>query len=274
MATTAELLALYDAELRRVIPRNPREGLTYRRDDQLLRVAGDHRGFVETVPNIAVDGAALDALIASQRDFFAHRGEAMEWKTRGHDRPKDIPDRLIAAGFVPEESETVMIAEIAGMARDVPTPRGITFREVEDLNDLERIGELQSQVWGGDFAWLVADLWHRKSVNPERLAILAAEADGEVVSAAWLVLPDNGAIAGLWGGSTLTKWRRRGIYGALVARRADIAVTRGARYLHVDASADSEPILRRLGFQGLTTTTPYIWSPNRASDGAASEPPG
>ncbi|NED79104.1 GNAT family N-acetyltransferase, partial [Streptomyces sp. SID11233] len=29
----------------------------------------------------------------------------------------------------------------------------------------------------------------------------------------------------------------------------------------VDASADSAPILRRLGFLELTTTTPYIWTP-------------
>jgi hypothetical protein len=29
----------------------------------------------------------------------------------------------------------------------------------------------------------------------------------------------------------------------------------------VDASSDSAPILRRLGFQAITTTTPYVWTP-------------
>jgi hypothetical protein len=29
----------------------------------------------------------------------------------------------------------------------------------------------------------------------------------------------------------------------------------------VDASDDSRPILERLGFVAVTTTTPYVWSP-------------
>jgi hypothetical protein len=36
---------------------------------------------------------------------------------------------------------------------------------------------------------------------------------------------------------------------------------RGVRYLEVDASDDSAPILRRLGFRAVTTTTPYVWMP-------------
>ena len=69
--------------------------------------------------------------------------------------------------------------------------------------------------------------------------------------------------AGLWGGATLREWRSRGIYRALVARRAQLAATRHVPYLQVDASSDSAPILRRLGFQALTTTTPYVWTPPR-----------
>jgi hypothetical protein len=36
---------------------------------------------------------------------------------------------------------------------------------------------------------------------------------------------------------------------------------RGFRLIEVDASADSGPILERLGFVAVTTTTPYVWSP-------------
>jgi len=42
------------------------------------------------------------------------------------------------------------------------------------------------------------------------------------------------------------------------ARRAQLAAARAFRYLQVDASSDSAPILRRLGFQPIATTTPYI----------------
>ena len=56
-------------------------------------------------------------------------------------------------------------------------------------------------------------------------------------------------------------WRRHGIYRALVARRAQLASARGVRYLQVDASDDSKPILLKLGFRAVTTTTPYVWTP-------------
>jgi hypothetical protein len=46
-----------------------------------------------------------------------------------------------------------------------------------------------------------------------------------------------------------------------VAHRAGLAVAAGFRYLQVDASADSRPILERLGFAVVATTTPYIWTP-------------
>jgi hypothetical protein len=46
-----------------------------------------------------------------------------------------------------------------------------------------------------------------------------------------------------------------------VAYRARIAASRGCRYLQVDASDDSRPILARLGFETLSTTTPFNYVP-------------
>jgi hypothetical protein len=94
--------------------------------------------------------------------------------------------------------------------------------------------------------------------------VLTAEAGARVVAAGWVIFVPGSDFAGLWGGSTLREWRGRGIYRALVARRAQLATARGVPYLQVDASSDSAPILRRLGFQALTTTTPYVWTPHRA----------
>jgi hypothetical protein len=53
----------------------------------------------------------VDALIARTVAFFEARGEVFEWKAHGHDQPADLPDRLRAHGFVPEDVETVMIGE-------------------------------------------------------------------------------------------------------------------------------------------------------------------
>jgi hypothetical protein len=49
-----------------------------------------------------------------------------------------------------------------------------------------------------------------------------------------------------------------------VAYRANLAAERSFRYLQVDASSESRPILERLGFTAVTTTTPYVWSPGAA----------
>jgi hypothetical protein len=52
--------------------------------------------------------------------------------------------------------------------------------------------------------------------------------------------------------------RGRGVFRSLVAHRAALAAARGFRYLQVDASSDSRPILERLGFVQLATTTPFV----------------
>ena len=72
---------------------------------------------------------------------------------------------------------------------------------------------------------------------------------------------DGTPFATLWGGATLEPWRGRGIYRALVRHRANLAASRGFRYLQVDASDDSRPILERLGFVAVTSTIPFTWSP-------------
>jgi hypothetical protein len=48
-------------------------------------------GFARDLEALSVDD--LDALIGRTRDFFAQRGESVEWKTYGHDRA-DLAERL------------------------------------------------------------------------------------------------------------------------------------------------------------------------------------
>lgn len=101
----------------------------------------------------------MDALIARQRTFFAARGEAVEWKTRAHDLPADLPQRLTAAGFVAEQRETVLIGEAEDLAAMEPSlADGVTVRQVSDDADMHRIAELASEVWGDDRSWLAAEL--------------------------------------------------------------------------------------------------------------------
>jgi hypothetical protein len=254
------LLEAYDAQMRGAPP-TPPAGVAYEQDGPLLRIVGQFRGFVSCPRDVGVRGAELDRLIGRQRDYFAARGEALEWKIRAHDRPADLVDRLRAAGFVPEERETVMIGLAREMAGEPVLPEGVRLRQVTADADMHRIAAMESSVWGQDWSWLAGDLIGRVSTAPAEIAVMVAEAGGDVVSAAWLVFRAGTEFASLWGGSTLPAWRGRGIYRALVAARARLATARGVRLLQVDASDDSAPILRRLGFHAVTTTTPYVWSP-------------
>lgn len=231
-------------------------------DGPLLRVTTPAQGiaFARNLEGLSVP--ELDGLIHRLRDYFDKRGEAVEWKTYGHDCP-DLPERLKLAGFKPQETETVVIGNAAELATDTEPPHGVTIRATTARKDFDRIAHMESEVWGQDWSWLADDLVSRCKTSPNDVVILIAEAEGLVVSAAWLVGMPRTEFSGLWGGSTLETWRGKGIYRTLVARRAQIALSRGMKYLVVDASDASSPILQRLGFQKVTTTTPWVWSPER-----------
>ncbi|GGM58025.1 N-acetyltransferase [Micromonospora sonchi] len=229
-------------------------------DGPVLQIATPSRGFAfaQNLDGLSVE--ELDALIGRVRDRSAARGQAVEWKTYGHDR-RDLTERLRLAGFAPEDEETVVVGMTTNLIAAGEAPDGITVRATTELADLHRIAAMESAVWDADWSWLADDLADRISSAPENIVVLLAEAAGEVVSAAWLVILPGTEFAALWGGSTLRQWRGKGIYRALVARRAQIAADRGITYLLVDASKDSRPILQRLGLQPVTTTTPWVWSP-------------
>ena len=218
-----------------------------------------------------LDESTADAAIAAAVERFRPYGVEFEWKHYGYDRPADLAQRLRAAGFAPEEEEALVVGEVdvvrerlAGAA-DVP---GITVRRIARGRQGAGAGLAADQRPALDR--LVAGLrrctcahWPPSTATTRRAMSvwLAESGDGTVVCAAWVRFHDGTDFASLWGGSTLEEYRRRGIYKALVARRADEAAERGFRFLQVDASPDSRPILERLGLRTLTSTTPYVWAP-------------
>ena len=260
-----ELRHAYDTQVRARISDRLPAGTSVERDGPLVRFLGfAGRGFVLYRDLGGLDGAALDELIARQVHVFAARGESFEWKLHGHDEPADLPERLRAVGLVPEEQETIVIAPVADIAGEASLPKGVVLREVTTRTDFRRIAGLEEAVWGDEDQqdWLVNMLQSERDADPEGLAVIVAEAGETVVCAAWIRFDHGTEFATLWGGATLAEWRRRGICRATVVHRANLAAERGFRYLETDASDDSRPILERLGFIAVTTTTPYVWSPS------------
>jgi GNAT superfamily N-acetyltransferase len=258
------LRAAYDTLLRAREDDPLPAGASVERDGPLLRFVGlDGGGFVAYRDLGGLGGADLDALIARQRDFFAARGESVEWKLHGHDEPADLPGRLRAAGFRPDDPETVVVGPVAGLAAMQPVvPEGVRLREVTAREDLDRVAAFTGEVSGGDRGWLADGLAKELTTDPQGLTVVVAEADDAVVGAGWIRYVGDTPFATLWGGSTVPEWRRRGIYRALVVYRARLAAARGRTYLQVDASDESRPILERLGFVAVTTTTPYVFRPS------------
>lgn len=247
-----ELLAAYDEQVRRrPIPDGPDDVVEHA--DGVVRVVSAAGGW-SGVTYAGLSGREADAAIAAQ---IARIPGSWEWKHHAHDLPPDLPERLLAAGFEPEEPETLMVADLEQVTLDAPAPPGIELRAV-GAGGVADLVAVHDAVFGGSHADLgaaVIDRLPRGSVVP-----VVAYDGGMPVAGARLELNEGTQFAGLYGDSTLPSHRGRGIFRALVAVRAAIARERGVRYLQADALETSRPLFARLGFAELTTTTPYIWA--------------
>lgn len=265
--TADELLRAYDDQLR---AEGELTGATdVERHGPLLWGQFPGRGFVTYRDLGGVAGEDLDRLIA---DTVAHYRDdtsyaSFEWKSRGHDQPADLGDRLIAGGLVAEEVETVMVGETAGLVAHVELPAGVVVRRAGDGHDLAddvtRMLAMQQSVFGPGRGPRAEDVLADLADRDEEYWL--AEVDGTAISAGRLSPVPGTRFAGLWGGSTLPEWRGRGVYRALTAARARSALARGTAYLHSDCTEMSRPILERSGLVAVTTTTPYVWHRSRPS---------
>lgn len=264
--TTDPLLTAYDDQLRTEAEMARAEDVV--RLGPLWCAVFDHGGFVSYRDLGGLEGGDLDALVdrvvAHYRDDT--EVESFEWKSRGHDLPADLGERLVAHGFVAEPVETVMVGEASLLAVDVDladTSAGpVVVRRIDRgpdaAGDVARMLDAQESVFGtGRGPSVESSLRELESGASE---FWIAEVDGQVVCGGRLTPVEGTDFAGIWGGSTLPGFRGRGIYRALVAARARSAVERGIRFIHSDCTDMSRPILERSGLRPVTTTTPYVWS--------------
>lgn len=222
---------------------------------------GGH-GFITYADLGDVEAHDVEAMVDAALAHFVGQTDVMavEWKTRGHDRTPGLHDALIVRGFVPEESESIMVGEARLLAQQVRIPEGVTIRQSRTDDDVLAAGEMQGRVFDDpDWRPRAESLIDRLRADPS-CELWIAVAEGTVISAGRLEPVADTEFAGLWGGSTLPEWRGRGIYRALTAERARSALARGIRYLQSDSTDFSRPILERSGFLKVSTTTPYVWT--------------
>ncbi|GAB3591535.1 GNAT family N-acetyltransferase [Angustibacter peucedani] len=249
----AAVLAAFDAQIRRRLePDEP--GMRVEADEHVVRVMTDD-GWNGVVWS-DLDEASADAVVAAEVARFA--GTDWEWKHYSYDRPADLPQRLVAAGLVAEEVEALLVADVRELALDVRLPEGVRLEPVVDQAGVDALVRVHEEVFGGDHSRIGRALAARLAADPGSVAAVVAMAGDVPISSGRLELTRGTDFASLWGGGTLAEWRGRGVFRALVAHRARLAADAGYRYLQVDASADSRPILRRLGFTELALTTPFV----------------
>ncbi|MFJ1606253.1 GNAT family N-acetyltransferase [Streptomyces sp. NPDC088253] len=251
------VLALFDRDMREdARPDSP--GARVERIDKVVRQVGTEYGWNGVIWS-DLDESTADAAIAEQMRYFGELGREFEWKLYGHDKPEDLGKRLRAAGFVAQPEETLMIAELGDLALDAQPPEGVRLLPVTDRAGVDLVADVHEQAFGTDSTRMRHQLLAQLTGDEDNVVAVVALAGDVPVSAARMELVPGTRFAGLWGGGTIDSWRRRGIYRALVAHRARVAAERGYRYVQVDARGQSRPVLARLGFEPLTTTTPYVF---------------
>jgi GNAT superfamily N-acetyltransferase len=253
-----EILALYDNELR-VEFKDP----DLRRESLPLVVrysrANPGMGFIRYS---RLNEINANAAIQEQMAYFAERNLPFEWDVFANDKPSDLEERLLAYGFKPDlepdDPGAVLVLDLQVTLPPLLTLVTADVRRVAPPGHLDDVIHIEERVWGGRFDWLKVRLEAHLAL-PGYVSVWVAYVDGKPVCCGWLYYHPHSHFATLRGGSTLPAYRQRGLYTALLSIRVQEAIKRGYRFLTVDASPASRPILEKLGFQLLTYARSYKW---------------
>jgi hypothetical protein len=258
--TVAQLLALYDQKERldAIFPGARREvdGSVVRYMDEMPS------GEANFVLYSKLTAENADQVIQKQIDYFRENGRSCEWKLYAHDTPPDLRQRLAAHGFTIGDEEAIMALDLNQAPDILLQPVATTIRKLTDPAEVAQVIAIEEAVWGGDRSSWSERLMTEMQESPEFISIYVAHVNNEPACAGWLNLSSNRQFASLWGGSTKAEYRKQGLYTAVLAARVQEAIQRGYRYLTIDASPMSRPIVAKHGFQLLTLAYECKWEPD------------
>lgn len=251
-----ELLALYDDTMRR---NASVAGCTREKTAQSSRYS-TASGSLRYVMWHEFSAADTDSCIVEEITAATGSVQALMWKVYDHDAPTNLGERLLARGFVDHDPCMLMAAPTTRVLAALDdAPNQIDVRRLLEANDLDAYQDIWDSVW--------PTAPNARYVNDYRT--LATDRDSGVVffagfslaqepiSSGYLFHAPGSPFALLCGGATKAAWRNQHAYSAMLVARAKCALERGARYLSVEASPQSQPILERLGFERLSTLLFY-----------------
>ena len=202
----------------------------------------------------------LDRIIKHQIENARSARYELEWKLYGHDRPHDLGERLAAAGFEAGAREAFMVLTASEEALDRFGVCNSDIRRVTGKEGLEDVRLISEEVHGRSYEWRFKQWRAALEKDPDSLCIYVVYVNGEPAASGRLCILEGSRFAGLYGGETRERFRKRGLYKQLVAARIRQALSQGITRICVDALPTSEPILRKRGFEFVTYTQPFCIS--------------
>jgi hypothetical protein len=210
----------------------------------------------------ALDDTTADATVRAIRERFAENKKTFGWITSPSSRPRDLPHRLLEAGFVKAD-------EIAGMAlTDLTLPiRANPEVEVRPatVEEQRRAIPMTAAAYGFSLdvsEWFIEALIGAAGrLQSTMYHAFLPDHNGPVAFGNLVFVPDTSLVL-LGGAATVGDLRGRGIYTSLVARRVADARVAGANAAVIQAArGTSAPVCANLGFKEMLPLELYAWVP-------------
>ena len=212
-----------------------------------------------------VYGARLDPASASRRiqevvALVGRGSRAFTWTIWPSDRPADLLDRLVAAGFELEGDGPLMAIELSSAPHPGPTPPELAIERVDDPAALDELSAFVASSMEGppELVRPFADTFRRLILESSpRVVQFAGRVDGELVAASALFT--GSGVAGVYGVMTSEAARGRGYGRALTVAVMEEGRRRGLGVSVLLASELGEPVYRRLGYRDVGRVTFLRW---------------
>jgi hypothetical protein len=192
------------------------------------------------------------------------RASELMWKLYAHDSAREaLREGLLQRGFAEKDHSTLMVTRVDALIEMLASARrdddAIVAKRLSTPESLDAYLDIWNDVWPeepnesyvNDYRVLL------RGGDPGIVFFVGVTPSDEPVSTGYMFHQPGDAFALLCGGTTKTKWRKQHAYTKTLVARAYAARERGAEFLAVEASPESEPILRRLGFASFSTLAFY-----------------
>ncbi len=194
---------------------------------------------------------------------FRERGVQFMWIVHPTATPRDLGDRLGAAGLSLVERATGMSLDLASWKKPAEPPAGpVVYREVQDEQGLGAFEELMLAYWelpAESHAWALSlSRWAHETGLPGVRWV--AWKDGQPVGKAYLSLsgPDTAAIFGVY---VTPAARGHGVARRLNELAIERAADLGMKSVVLHSSAMAVNVYRRLGFVDRCALSVYATGP-------------